>query len=611
MNWLTAALLAEIILGTSAIFDKPILKRHLPDPLVYTFWIGVLGLGTLLFAPFGFTLLSPRILAAAFASGALFIIAIFFLYSALLHGEASRTLLVIGGLSPIATLVFASLFLNAPLELGERISFGLLLLGAFILAISEERHERLRIGAFAVGSAVFMGASEVLSKYVFQESSFVSGFIWIKIGSAALALALMLVPRTSQRIRSATGASSGAQQFWYIANRVYAGLGSILFAYAISLGHPALVDATQSFKYIVIVIAGWFMLHEHARGKALAGKIAAACLVILGISILGSVEYARGIPVDINRHIEYGLTFSTKFADQLGSNWQETFQAMMSDLHPKKLRLVAYWDEIEHAQDLFDFSKLDWQLNEASRQGSSVILALGMKTPRWPECHIPEWAQTLSSEGRERNLQEYMKRVAARYQSRPEIMLWQIENEPYLAYGPCPPRPQGFLDAEIAEVKRADPTRPVLITDGGEFGTWTRAIRAGDVFGTTMYREVFPRFIGPIVGPIEYHLDPSFFRMRQKLARFLTRDYTKRFIVIELQAEPWGDALTQYLSYEKQIGLFSPEYFSDTIEYAKKAGFDEYYLWGVEWWYSLKTKYNDSRYWEEAKNIISPKSENP
>ena len=68
-------------------------------------------------------------------------------------------------------------------------------------------------------------------------------------------------------------------------------------------------------------------------------------------------------------------------------------------------------------------------------------------------------------------------------------------------------------------------------------------------------------------------------------------------MVIELQGEPWGMHEIPDLPYQEQISLFSPEYFRDTIRYAKETGFDEYYWWGAEWWYATGEKYGDARYW--------------
>ena len=391
----------------------------------------------------------------------------------------------------------------------------------------------------------------------------------------------------------------------YFANRIYGSLGSFMVSGAIFLAHPALVDATQSMRYAVIFMAGWFLLKERTHGVRLAGKVGATACIATGLIVLGLITYARSIPVDRDRAITWGITFSDKYSRALGLDWKESFNAIVSELRPKKMRLIAYWDDIEKTRGQFNFSDLDWQMDRAAGQGISIILAIGMKAPRWPECHIPAWAETFDPETREQALGEYISQAVTRYRDNPALQMWQVENEPFLKFGLCGTRSREVLDNEIALVKSLDPIRPVIITDGGEFGLWHKAVRAGDIFGATMYRRVYPPSIGRYTGIIDYPLSPSFFRFRQKLGRWSTGEHTKPFVVIELQAEPWGRLEAPLLSYEEQIKIFSPDYFHETIQFAKDTGFDEYYLWGAEWWYYVREKQGDARYWDTAKKLFA------
>src|SRR3989344_2509681 len=95
------------------------------------------------------------------------------------------------------------------------------------------------------------------------------------------------------------------------------------------------------------------------------------------------------------RQVEWGVAFSTKQAQLLSLDWQTTYSAILDELKPKNLRLVAYWDELESQPGQFDFSKLDWQLVKANEHQANVILTIGRKLPRWPECHLPMWFKDL------------------------------------------------------------------------------------------------------------------------------------------------------------------------------------------------------------------------
>jgi hypothetical protein len=301
-----------------------------------------------------------------------------------------------------------------------------------------------------------------------------------------------------------------------------------------------------------------------------------------------------------DRDITWGVTFAHPFAKQFGLPWQDVYRAILEDLGVRDIRLVAYWDQIETAPGTYVFDDLDWMLDSAAEKNARVILAMGRKVPRWPECHVPPWAAGEPKDEQNRRLLEYLRVLLDRYEGHPAIAAWQIENEPFLGFGECPPIDPDFLDAEIA-LAREFPRHPVLVTDSGEIGTWYRAAKRGDMFGTTMYRQIQKDGIGTFVYPIP----PSFFRIKQRIVRTLLWDFKKEFLVIELQGEPWMKRQLYETDPNVQRELLSPEKLDEYTRYAIDAHFDTYYVWGVEWWYWLKTNQNDPRYWEHMKGLIA------
>lgn len=606
MTWLLIAIFGQIILGTAAVADKLLLRTHVPDPVVYTFWIGVLGIFSALLLPFGFMHLSFSFILVGLGSGVVFILSLLILYTVLAKTKASSSLPFIAALIPLCTLPISAVLISAQVSAMDIIGILFLIAGALFFFFAENYALRMRLTLLMIASAALYGFSSVLQKIVFEHTNFITGFFWAKMGEVLGALFLLVLPSVRKRILRASITITGANRAWYAANRMWASSGSLLLNIAIFLSHPALVQSTQSFRYVVIFIASWVILREQSRGKKLWLKIFATMLIILGIGWLGLFEYARSISVDINRPITWGVSFSGKYSRALGVDWQDNFKAIVDDLHPKKIRLISYWDHVEHIPKTYDFSETDWLLEQLREKPIEVIFTLGLKVPRWPECHVPDWARDLSSKTREETLRAYMSAVITRYRDNPNIKIWQIENEPFLRFGKeCPPRTAQFLEKEITLVREIDHTRPILITDGGEFGRWQRAIKAGDIFGSTMYRRVHVSSIEWFKGIINYPFDASFFRLKQKIIRWLTDAWDKKFIVVELQAEAWGHVEIPLLSYGEQIELFSPAYFEDTIQFAKQTGFDEYYLWGAEWWYYLREKHADARYWDIAKKLLS------
>ncbi len=306
---------------------------------------------------------------------------------------------------------------------------------------------------------------------------------------------------------------------------------------------------------------------------------------------------SRGVVYD-RSELLYGLTFSHKQAISLGLDWREVYLAVLDDLGVKKLRLSAYWDSIEGGRDNFDWEYLDWQIEEAEKRGVEIILAVGGRLPRWPECHFPEWASLLPEKERQAELMAYIKETVERYKGRSNIVYWQVENEPYLPhFGECPPLDKDFLVRE-AELIRSLDSRPVMLTDSGELSLWVPAAEKADIFGTTMYLDTYSEKLDSY---IHYPIQPGFFRFKKNIARLFANP--EKWVVIELQAEPWGPIPFQLLDKEERERTMSIEKFQNIIEFSSKTGFKEFYLWGAEWWYWEKQVNSEPAYWQEAAKL--------
>lgn len=326
-----------------------------------------------------------------------------------------------------------------------------------------------------------------------------------------------------------------------------------------------------------------------------------AVFVLAAIILLAFAYFNLPGPA-LREDVKFGMTFSSRYAESLGLDWQETYLALLDDMGVKKLRLPVYWDLVEKEKGEYNFSDVDWQIVEAEKRGVGVILVVGQRVPRWPECHIPAWANEIEGE-RKSALINFIGRTVNRYKNNHTVEMWQVENEPFLIFfGICPKFDKNFLDQEIALVKSLDSTRKVLTTDSGELSLWYSAAKRGDIFGTTLYRHIYKSGIGYFTYPI----GPNFFKTKEWLARLLTDQ--ENFIVIELQAEPWTSQLITDAQLEEQFRTMDETKLKENIDYAKRVGFPEVYLWGGEWWYWLKTKKNYPAMWETGRELFQQKN---
>lgn len=322
-------------------------------------------------------------------------------------------------------------------------------------------------------------------------------------------------------------------------------------------------------------------------------------IAIVSIIILALVVFNWPVS-DKNEKMQFGISYSPIFAKSLGLNWQESYIDILDGLGAKKLRLASYWTEAEKKKGEYDFSETDWLLDEAQKRNVKVVLAYGIKVPRWPECFIPDF-YTKDKIEREQALLRYEYALIERYKEYGNIEMWQAENEPFLPFGQCPDGAidGNLVDREVAQTKLLDPTRPVMVTDSGELSLWYQAAKRADIFGTTLYRTIYK----PQLGYFNYPLGPNFFRTKALFIKIFANQ--KNIIISELQSEPWGPQWLSDMSLEEQYKSMSPDKLKDIIIYAQKTNFSEAYLWGSEWWYWLKTEKGNSEMWDTAKEIIN------
>lgn len=307
--------------------------------------------------------------------------------------------------------------------------------------------------------------------------------------------------------------------------------------------------------------------------------------ILLGIIILATIfvsatfivqNHFAGLPVTL------GISFSPDYARQLSLDPKLTYQNILQDLKPKKIRLAAYWDQIEPTEGKFDFRDLDYYVNQAGDHGSQVVLAVGYKLPRWPECRSPKWLGTKNTAGRQQSELVMLRKVVDYYNQNPAVTVFQLENEPLLPFGECPKPDPNFLKSEV-ELVRSLTKKTILMTDSGELQTWITPMKYSDIFGTTIYREI----TDPTFGNIYYPFPAWAYQMKSTLVRSLFAPKNQKTIIPELQAEPWTNIDIDKIPIETQVKSFPLKQLQNTVLYAHETGFSEIYLWGVEWWYYL------------------------
>lgn len=313
-------------------------------------------------------------------------------------------------------------------------------------------------------------------------------------------------------------------------------------------------------------------------------------LVVGGLILLYRADFGK------DQEINFGVTFSQKYASELNLDWRQVLLAILEDLKVKNFRLVAYWDILEPEEGKYEFIDLDWQINEVAKRGGKIILALGHRVPRWPECHWPAWIYRVSNEERQARALQLIEAIITRYRDHEAIIAWQIDNEPFLkTFGECPVLAKKDYEQEILLARGLD-SRPIVVTESGELSTWLNGGRLSDWLGSSVYRVTWNKYFGYFY----YPLPPAHYYLKAKLIKWLTG--VEQIFVSELQMEPWLGRPVILTSLSDQAKAMDLQRFKNNLVYARRIGLSPVYLWGAEWWYWLKQQ-GDSSIWDEAQKI--------
>lgn len=293
----------------------------------------------------------------------------------------------------------------------------------------------------------------------------------------------------------------------------------------------------------------------------------------------------------------YGVSFSVKQCRNLGLRWQTVLRALIKDLGVRRFRLMSYWDDHEKSPGKYDFKTLDQQIDIIEQAGGEITLCLGVRQPRWPENHWPDWAWDLPKPERDAEILKYIEQVIERYKNRSVIISYQLENEALLEeFGERPEVDQTRLMMEYFWVKTLDNTRPIVMTTSTSWGVPVNQ-PIPDIVGFSYYQVLYRD------GKYRrsFHR-PWLDRLRAWAVKLL---HGKPSFIHELQTEPWGPKNVWEMDLEEQFKSMSIEQLKKNIRQSKATKLGTIDLWGAEWWYWLKAKKKSPEIWDFLKSIFN------
>jgi hypothetical protein len=368
-----------------------------------------------------------------------------------------------------------------------------------------------------------------------------------------------------------------------------------------SRGQKILVKIKYLFRH-PLKTTGRFLWHGSWWRKGL--MIFLAFIFFITAGMYGIAEWY------IHKHagepLTLGTTFIPEYAESFGLNPKDTLSAILGDLNVKQIRLVSYWEDIEPTPGVYDFSSLDWQFAMANQHGAKVSLAIGLRQPRWPECHQPSWVNNESKNTWEPQLNNFITAVINHYKNNPALQNYELENEFFMkVFGECKDFDRNRLISEFDLVKRADPNHLVMISRSDNWMGLPVGKPTPDFFGISIYKRVWDATITHRY--FEYPLPTWFYSALAGAGEIITG---KNMVIHELQAEPWppkGQSIVD-TPLSEQFKSMNAERIKTRIDYGEKTGMKSIDLWGAEWWYWLKVKKNDPGVWNVVKDAVTQAS---
>jgi len=260
MLWFWIVFVSQFANAGAQILDKFLLTKKFPRVSVLTFWTAVWNLLGVAFIFWNFVWFPGwSVLVLALLSGIFFTIALQFLYSALKTGEASHIGPLVGGVVPVVSFIVSYFWLHERLTTLQLLSIVLLVVGTLLISFEKSRkHNGWHVGmVWGLLAGIFFGLSYVISRGVFLQTTFSTGFVWARIGGFIAALPLLLNSTVRSDIFVKTKEKKEKLESGLtvlIVNKTLAVIYFLGMNYALSLTSATVVNALAGLQYAIMFV---------------------------------------------------------------------------------------------------------------------------------------------------------------------------------------------------------------------------------------------------------------------------------------------------------------------------------------------------------------------
>ncbi len=298
-------IIAQFFNAVVALVDKYIIStKKVPHPSYYAFFVSMLSALSVFVFFFGFisvpfpelsipsfynvSIPTLYVTVSSILSGAVFFFALWTLFTAFRHADASDVIPVVGSVSALTAIPLGYYILGTSMSKDFYIGVFLLVLGALLLS-----HYRFKKKVFivTVTSGVFFAIYYILLKDLFSITNFDNAFFWSRMGIVFAAIVIFL-PRWAH-CRECYVRTSNKSNWIIIGNKILAGISGFLLLKAIDLSNVAIVQALGGLQFVFLFAFSLTIGHllprevgENVVGRNKIQKTLAISLLVIGFLLL-------------------------------------------------------------------------------------------------------------------------------------------------------------------------------------------------------------------------------------------------------------------------------------------------------------------------------------
>ena len=296
MTWILIAFISPILHGFANVLDNYLTNKLFKSVWTLTFYstfFNILFLPLVLFVEIPG--LPPASLLPFFFLVAVIEVLYLYPYYKALQSDDTSVVSSLFSLGRIFVPIFAFLFVGEVLKFTQYLGFLIIILGSATLTLNNLRTLHFNRSFFyMLVCSILLAIEAVVYKYLFENVSWSTGFVWTTLFSSAIIFCFLLVPKLRKDIREQTSDLKRNVPVFAFEELLTFG-GSAASTFAISLVPVTLAKSIGAFQPFFVLIYALIlgksfpqMFRESVDHRSLVKKFMLFAIMIIGIILIVS-----------------------------------------------------------------------------------------------------------------------------------------------------------------------------------------------------------------------------------------------------------------------------------------------------------------------------------